>query len=124
MPDLGRPGQVRHDPAHLDHLVLSLQRPMLHLAGRQPSQQPGYGISLRLDRPGVLGERRRSVPRGIHWRLQRLQELDQISLLLLGEPQIEMPVVVVDDVPQGREPAVVVVAALGWAQRPLSGVVR
>ena len=56
----------------------------------------------------IPGNGGRTVPQEISSRLQRLQELDQVFLLLLGEAQIEVPVVVVDDVAQGGETAVVI----------------
>src|SRR4051812_22512855 len=62
------------------------------------------------------------TPSLLPWRiqisLQRFQELDQIPFLPLAETQLEMPVVVVHDVPQGREAAVVIVAALGMGPEP------
>jgi hypothetical protein len=41
-------------------------------------------------------------------RLDRFQVLDQVVLFLLGQPQFEDTIVVVDDVGQGRESAVMV----------------
>ena len=43
-------------------------------------------------------------------RLDEFQVIDQIVLLLLGESQLEPPIVVIDDVRQGRESAVMVEA--------------
>src|SRR5882724_5075313 len=53
--------------------------------------------------------------------LQRLQELDEIGLLLGAELQMEMVVVVIDHLAQGGEAAVVVEAALGVGPEPLQG---
>src|SRR4051812_22586378 len=51
--------------------------------------------------------------------LQRLQKLHQIALLRLAQVQPEVPVVVIDDVAQGGEAAVVVVAPLAVRPEPL-----
>src|SRR4051794_32169730 len=104
--------------------------------GRWSRRAPASGIRLTAARP-LVKSRRRVVPanrrsprpapgRGSDGtdplggsRLQRLQVLDQLGDLLGGQLQLEMRIVVLDDVRQGREAAVVVEAPLRPRPQPL-----